>query len=84
MNHGPVCVKCQVELKPEKNDVAAVYNDGEVDFEIWLCDLWKCPTCGYEILSGFGEGPMAEHYEEHFKKFLDIYTNKNRVIRFHQ
>lgn len=31
MSHRPVCVKCQVEMKPEKNDVAAVYNDGNMD-----------------------------------------------------
>ena len=84
MSHRPVCVKCQVELRPEKNETIAVYNDGEKDHEAFWCDLWKCPTCGYQVLFGFGVGPFMAHYEADFKERLARFeaNPKNLIIRY--
>ena len=42
-------------------------------YKIWCGDLWKCPECGHEIVVGVAGGPVAEHYQEGFNKFMEIY-----------
>ena len=71
MSHRPVCVKCEVELYPEKNDIRVLDTmPGGSPYKIWCADKWKCPICGIEIVTGFGLGPIAEHYEPGFDDLL--------------
>ena len=65
----PICVMCQREYKCEKNGVRALEHFSEEDeaiYKIWSSDKWKCPSCGHEILYGFGLEPIAEHYQDDF------------------
>jgi hypothetical protein len=64
----PICVKCQTDFRPHNNDVVAIetMNGGE-DYKAWCADLWKCPSCGEEIIIGFGKDAFAEHYQNDFK-----------------
>ena len=62
-----VCTKCEIELRPKKNEVFVVENN----VYIWSADLWACPSCKVEIVAGFGQNPIAESYQEHFKQLLD-------------
>lgn len=60
-----VCPKCQIEMQVEKNEVPVIHftdnnRDKGIDFMVWG-DLWKCPTCKNEIISGFGK--MIMEYE---------------------
>jgi hypothetical protein len=32
-------------------------------YKLWDADLYECPECGVEIITGFGQGPLAEHYQ---------------------
>jgi len=32
-------------------------------YRLWDADLYECPECGVEIITGFGRGPFAEHYQ---------------------
>lgn len=50
----PFCVKCKCEFHPEKNGVIL-----EIYGALWHADLWKCPSCGMEIIAGYGFKPMA-------------------------
>ena len=59
MNHKPVCVKCNREMKPERNGVGCLDMTDFSPYAVWDSDLWKCPTCGYEILVGFGKDAIA-------------------------
>lgn len=81
MWHRPVCVKCNREMRPEKNGVGCldVFEDGRT-YQLWDSDLWKCPECGYEILEGFGRGCLAEHYQDNFKSFLEAWQKDGLVI----
>jgi len=54
MNHRPVCVKCKTEFEPYNNDTVVVDMHGGIAQEIWMADTWRCPTCGAEIVVGFG------------------------------
>ena len=80
MNHRPVCVKCQVELTPEKNGVGLLDMASFGPYKIREADLWKCPSCDYEIVIGFGQEAIAEHYQEEFQTHMDWYQDKSRLI----
>jgi hypothetical protein len=68
----PVCVSCQLEFRCEKNSVAAVLLSGSppAPYQIWDCDMWKCPGCGMKILSGYGRQPLAENWQDKFRAEL--------------
>ena len=72
MNHRPVCVKCQCEMKPEKNGVQVI--EIAVDrkpYEIWDADKWKCPICGIEIMLGFSGRAWTNRAEAGFEANLE-------------
>jgi hypothetical protein len=64
-----VCVKCQRKLRIEKNGVNAIEftpvhtKEGKFlqlePYQVHDTDKWKCPTCGIEVLAGFGQQPWA-------------------------
>ena len=76
----PVCVPCERFYRPKKNGFA--FTEGmpkegnpraglaEPDrwqpYKLWMGDLWECPDCGHQIISGVGHTPLAEHYEDNF------------------
>jgi len=35
-------------------------------YKLWDADLWECPECGVEIISGFAAHPLAEHWHADF------------------
>ena len=37
-----------------------------VPYRLWHADLHECPSCGYQIVAGFGTEPVAEHYEPEY------------------
>lgn len=50
-NHAPPGIEAPAMWKP---------------YKLWVGDLWECEGCGAHILSGFGQGPIAEHYQDGF------------------
>ena len=67
-----VCAKCECELRPETNGVGVIETASFGPYKIWDADLWKCPGCGIEIVAGFGQRPIAQHFEEDFDKELKV------------
>lgn len=81
----PICVKCQrfyrmkksgfyfIEGMPKKNGVKSGTEQAEdwKPYKLWAGDLWHCVGCGHEIVSGFGSTPIAEHYQDDFKKKVE-------------
>lgn len=65
------CVKCQCDLAPEKNAVWLVVlaHNPPVPYAIWAADLWKCPGCGVEIVSGYSRKATLQH-EDGFAELL--------------
>jgi hypothetical protein len=78
-------VPCRLFFRPKKNGIAVVEGmpasdgmgpDGEerqtwVPYKLWRADLWVCKGCGAEIVVGFGNLPLAEHYEPTFKQRVE-------------
>lgn len=65
-----VCVKCKTELKPIENGVSSVEMADFGAYKLWNSDKWGCPECGFEVLAGFAQEPMAGHYEPGFQAKL--------------
>jgi hypothetical protein len=67
----PICVKCQVSLKCIKTGVDVEAMAADMPYQIWSGDLFECPSCHVEIVSGFGQQPVAEHFQkERYSKFV--------------
>jgi len=35
-------------------------------YKLWDADLFECVECGVEIITGFGRGPIAEHWQPNY------------------
>jgi hypothetical protein len=80
----PACPKCQRFFRPKTNGYAFIEGmpiqaDAEPGtsqpelwkpYKLWVCDLWECEGCGAEILTGYGRGPVSEHYQPDFDSFV--------------
>jgi len=81
----PICVPCQRFFRPKRNgfhflEGMPTSNDAKPGkserrkwkpYKLWVGDLMECPDCKAEIVSGFGGGPIAEHYEDDFWAEVD-------------
>ena len=80
-----VCVNCQTELQIEKTGVFVIemFLDPPVPYKIWNADLWQCPGCHTEIVSGFASHQLVEHYEDDFEDmYKAILENKPNTVFF--
>ena len=68
----PVCRQCQTTYRPHKNGAPTIEMafDPPQPYKIWGSDIWKCPGCGHEIVAGFADRALAEHYEDDFAEVL--------------
>lgn len=56
--------------RPEDNEPAeeflerlALWESHWGPYKLWDSDLWKCKSCGHEILIGHANRPWAEHFQ---------------------
>jgi uncharacterized protein with PIN domain len=71
MNHETVCCDCRTPFVPLKNDIIVnEVNDEGMSVRLWCADLWNCPSCGHRMIKGWGQNPIAEHYEEGYEASL--------------
>jgi predicted RNA-binding Zn-ribbon protein involved in translation (DUF1610 family) len=77
-----ICVKCEVELRPEENGVKVkeLFHRNTAVYRVWDADLWQCPKCGLQVVVGFGERPITEHYQDDFQKILGFVEEHEHVI----
>jgi hypothetical protein len=74
---------CGRFMRPKKNSVTVeeLTEDG-APYKLWDADLWECPECGVEIIAGFGQGPIAEHYQPTYaaqrERLAPIYPGRCR------
>jgi len=84
--HRPVCKRCNCEMRPETNGVGLLDMFRPSDkpepqpYELWDADLWKCEKCGFEIVGGFGDGPISAHYEDDFEVCIKNYERQGLII----
>lgn len=79
---------CGRFMRPKQNSVTVeeLMEDGR-PYKLWDADLYECVECGVEVISGFGAGPLAEHYQpdyaEQRARLAPIYPGRCRedVVR---
>ena len=53
-----VCVPCRVAMVPQQNSVTLLTMDRlNCPCEAYEADLWICPLCGHQILTGVARTP---------------------------
>jgi hypothetical protein len=70
-----VCMKCKLFFHPKKNGVYVEegmpigHGDEKVwhPYKIWASDLWNCRECGTEVIAGFSNRPIVEHYQKDYE-----------------
>ena len=40
-------------------------------YKLWQADLYICERCGYEVVAGFGQRPIAEHYQADYPQLVE-------------
>lgn len=74
--HKPVCVKCQRDMSRMESGRVVLDRAAWGPYQLWFADLWKCPSCGFEIMYGFGNEPFSRHFEDDFEHFVDKYREE--------
>ena len=78
----PICIKCSRFFQAVKNgywftEGMPVVDDarpGNEDadkwkpYKVWASDKLECPGCGAQILAGFAQKPIREHYMIDFEE----------------
>lgn len=74
---GRCCVNCQTYLYAKQNGVLVLetMDDCVSPYKIWRADLFACPDCGYELISGFAQEPISEHFMPDFQQLLGHVTH---------
>ena len=80
MSIGPgyVCAPCKTYLRPRKNEIYVLetMNPDNDPYRIWCADLWECPDCGTQVILGYGQQHISEHYEKDFGIWLAKVTHR--------
>jgi hypothetical protein len=51
-----------MRVKQNSVTVEEQLEDG-LPYMLWDADLYECVECGDQVISGFGQGPIAEHWQ---------------------
>lgn len=83
-NGGVVC-GCGRIMFPKKNSVTVeeLLENGR-PYKLWDADLYACEDCGVEVITGFGRGPIAEHWQPDYlamrARLAPIYPARCREV----
>jgi hypothetical protein len=63
---------CGRFMRPKQNAVTVeeLHEDG-TPYKLWEADLWACPDCGVEVITGFARLPLAEHWQPQYADVRD-------------
>jgi hypothetical protein len=50
-------------------------------YKLWSGDLWECPGCGTQTVSGVGRGPVAEHFQPDFADQLERVRQHQELVQ---
>lgn len=73
----PICVQCELPMQQVESGVIAVemFSKPPRPYKMWSSDLHRCPGCGHEILCGYGDNPIGEHFQNDFgEKLVEAQT----------
>ncbi len=71
----PICVKCGKETRCSKNEFAVTNS-----ILVWSGDKYQCPTCGFEVVGGFGTPSDLNNPSGWAKKLLEEAKRENMFV----
>lgn len=91
----PICVPCERFMRPKRNGYFflegmpitqphAIGKGADADwkpYKLWTGDLWECPTCKHQLVSGVPHRPIAEHYEDAFEEKVEAYGAQRLLVK---
>ena len=78
-----ICVNCHIDLRPETNGTCVIEMAGKDPYKVWDADTWKCPKCGVEVVTGFGNEPVrADNYAADFPEWLERYKTTVKRVEY--
>lgn len=71
-----VCRDCRRVMRMERAGIYAHFlRDDGTPYQVFAADLWKCPACKIEVLHGFGQHPVLNHFDPDFTGMLTKIRN---------
>lgn len=69
----PVCDNCSLayEIIETGSYMIEMFSSPPRPYKIWSCDTWQCRRCKNIVTKGYGQNPIAHHYDESFEDVLD-------------
>jgi len=74
-----VCTTCQRGLKTSTVGVTLIEMASFGPYKVWQADTQKCPEYGIEVVAGFGNQPIMQHFEDGFEEKLEAL--KRQAVR---
>lgn len=62
---APICFDCCVEMVCHKNGQAFTTGAG-----LFHGDVFRCPTCDFMVITGFGREPMTQEWQPDYQATL--------------
>ncbi|MBA7660477.1 hypothetical protein ES703_68479 [subsurface metagenome] len=80
----PICTLCRVEFRPLENgiNVIDIFSQPPKPYRVTYADLFECPVCRNQIVSGFASKPWAEHHEDKFEYWLQKALEGTHVYNY--
>ncbi|NIS53104.1 MAG: hypothetical protein GWN94_18690 [Phycisphaerae bacterium] len=61
-----------------------MFNSPPQPYKVWHADLRTCQSCGAEVVAGYGDGPIMEHFEDGFDEWLETLKKAAGVTIIYQ
>lgn len=80
------CVQCEVDYKIVKsgNYVIDMFLDPPQSCKIQNGDRWECPVCGHQVVAGYAQMPLSEHYQDNFEQLLEQVKSHSMTIHCYE
>ena len=81
----PICIPCQRFMRPKRNGYYFIEgmphgedwdgtsgkdSPGWLPYKVWVGDLYECPDCHAQAISGVARLPVSEHYLPDFQDLI--------------
>ena len=83
---APTCVQCELGLERIKSGVFLVehFDIPPRPYKVWHADLWRCPQCMTQIVSGYAQDPLMEHFEQGFNEWFKLMLENEGAMFINQ
>lgn len=68
---SPICVECRLFMTRVKNGVSVLTHAETRPYQLFRADLFECPGCGGQVVTGFGSNPESEHFAPDFAERIE-------------